>query len=301
MGQWLNRCLFILFLSSLLFQTAVAQQEEDFKYKDYKDKDQFQKFFKRRRLISAWQINQLKTGALIVRLKTNKKLIDALIAKGNPELANQKEIETFVMNKNIMMAYLKSYNFSKIYFINSQFSDSLLRGTRAGIFLDTNMQIDPNINMSESFYLLAERDFAYNSSIGFVPLDSAEKVVECGNPGAEMSVVIKNKFGHQLKNPFPYAEGDYTLSGIKYEFIGARDNKLGFVWFLVESSKQEMEIKKLNPQYNDWIKFEIKKQFEISKLLLPIQQLNQNLKAYYQATPPPDLSRVDPEIKKFLY
>ena len=46
--------------------------------KDYKDPEQFKKFHKRSKIVSAWQINQLKTGALIVKLKTNKFLIEGL-------------------------------------------------------------------------------------------------------------------------------------------------------------------------------------------------------------------------------
>lgn len=302
MAQWLNKFFAVLLFCFATGDLLLAQEPSKAnKYDDYKDKDQFKKFLKRRRVIGAWQINQLKTGALVVRLRTNARLIETLKVQGNTELARQKYFETYVMNKNTMMAYRNNYDFSKLYFIYSSSSDSLLKGARTGIFLDTALNVDPNIIMNEDFYLLAERDYVFNSSIGFVPIDSAEKQIERGNPGTEMIAVIKNKFGHQLKEPFPYNVGDLSLSAISYRFIGTQNEKSELIWFMVESAKQESDIKSRYPQLKDWLRFDIKKQFYTSKLSLPIQQLNLNLRAYFQATPPPDMTRIDPEIKKFLY
>jgi hypothetical protein len=93
-----------------------------------------------------------------------------------------------------------------VYFIYGGSSDSLRNGTRSGIFLDSNLNVNRSLTMNEKFYLLAETDYVYNSSIGFVPEDSAMKVTERGNPSsAEFPIVVKNKYGHQLKNPFPYS------------------------------------------------------------------------------------------------
>lgn len=281
--------------------TLTAQQAASWSTEDYKDKDQFKKFLKRRRVIGAWQINELKKGALVVRLKTNARLIETLKAQGNTELANRKYFETYVMNKNLMMAYKKNYDFSHIYFIFSHSSDSLLKGQRSGIFLDTNLRVDPNIRLAEDFYLLAERDYSYNSSIGFVPLDSAGKQTERGNPGTEMFVVIKNKFGHQLKEPFPYAVSAPGFIDLAYQFLGTRNEQNELIWFSYETSQQEEAIKKRFPNSQEWVKFDIKKSYFISKLALPVLQLNTNLRDYYQASPPPDLNRIDPETKKFLY
>ena len=52
---------------------------------------------------------------------------------------------------------------------------------------------------------------------------------------------------------------------------------------------------------SNWMKIQIKKQYTYSSISKFVSQLNISLKEYYQATPPPDLSRVDAETKKFLY
>jgi hypothetical protein len=123
---------------------------------------------------------------------------------GKADLAAQKEYEMLAINKNIIMAFTKYYTFSKVYFFFSNHSDTLLQGARSGIFLDTNLVVDAKIEMKESFYLLAEKDDAYNSSIGFVKEEDAKTTKENGNASKECAMVIKNKYGHQLKDPFPF-------------------------------------------------------------------------------------------------
>lgn len=203
---------FLLFVFVLFSLTGISQKGSDadhvFRPGDYKDGKQFKDFYKRRNIIGRWQINQLKNGALVVRLHNNKTLVDGLKKMGKADLAAQKELEMMAVNKNILMAFTRYYKFSKVYFFFSNNSDTLLKGARSGIFLDTNLIVDPNIEMKETFYLLAEHDDVYNSSIGFVPEDTAKLTKETGNPSKEAAMVIKNKYGHQLKDPFPF----YVLS-----------------------------------------------------------------------------------------
>ncbi len=206
MVQWLNNAC-ALALAVCFTSAASAQSVSETNSKDYKDAKTHEKFRKRRMAVSAWQINQLKQGALVVRLKTSSHLINGLKKRGDDIQAEKARIEQLAINKNYMRAFLDKYSFSKMYFIYSNSSDSLLKGARSGIFVDTTMRVNPAISMSEKFYLLAETDFIYNSSIGFVPEDSAATVVEQGNPSSsEAPVIVKNKYGHQLKDPFPFSQ-----------------------------------------------------------------------------------------------
>lgn len=200
----------------LVSVSGFSQSESDkvFRPQEYKDQAQFKDFYRRRNAVGKWQINQLKNGALCVRLHTNKNLIDGLKKMGKADLAAQKEQEMMAINKNIVMAFTRYYNFSKVYFFFSNHSDTLLKGARSGIFLDTNLVVDPKIEMKETFYLLAEKDDAYNSSIGFVKEEDAKLTKETGNASKEAAMVIKNKYGHQLKDPFPfYVLNKSTITG----------------------------------------------------------------------------------------
>ena len=97
----------------LVFCNAPAQDKNKSVYnpKDYKDGTQFKHFYKRRNAISKWQINQLKKGALVVRLHTNQKIIEGLRKMGKADLATQKEYEMLAFNKNIVLAFRKYYTF----------------------------------------------------------------------------------------------------------------------------------------------------------------------------------------------
>lgn len=267
--------------------------------KDYKDPEQFDKFYKRRKMISAWQINKLKEGALVVKLKTNKFLIEALEKEGNKAMAEQKRLEMLAVNLNISRAFRANYKFSKLYFTYTTYGDSLLNGKRSGIFLDSTLKIDPSITMNESFYLVSESDALYNSSIGFVPEDSAKKVVEQGNPTlSDVPIVLKNKYGHQLKRPFPfYAKNDLIpasnngfktyifINGIPLPFyIGFKTDKNGEPYVYMGSD----------------LYLTIGKSYTYPRLSEAVSNLDSDLEGYYRSTRAPDADKY-PEIKPFLY
>lgn len=308
MALLLNKKTLILicFIVSAFFINAQEGNEYQ-NTKDYKDPKQFEKFRKRRSVIAAWQINQLKDGALVVKLKTNIKQIDAFNSHGEKDKAVEKIIETYIINKNIMTAYLDNFKFCKIYFIYSNSNDSLLKGVRTGIFLDTNLAIDPTINMTEKFYLIAEKDFTYNSSIGFVKEDSARFVREKGNPSGGMyDIVMKNKYGHQLKRPFPY------LGGFGKKIIGYlgpipmyykyAENKITYTADKTQLfDRQSSPSKNFKPQPAGFKTLMLHKGDVYESISFGVQQLNDNLKQFYQGNTKPEEDKIDPEIKPFLY
>jgi hypothetical protein len=303
MALVLNKKLLIGFMFSLLSITMYSQTEEITPvYNDYKDHDQFYKFHKRSKVIGAWQINKLKEGALIIRLRTNKTAIDALLAQGNTTLAKEKEAETYIINKNIVQAYTNNFTFCKLYFMLSSSSDSLLKGMRSGIFLDTNLLVNPSIELKESYYLIGERDYAYNSSIGFVKEDSAKLVREGGNPVREMGVVIKNCYGHQLKNPFPYYIKDKTFVDYGLPFyVLPQANGLSFVWVMSEDLNARKTLKASYPERKEELIVKVRKQFTYKNVSLIVQQLDRNLSSYYNSTSKPEAYKLGPDIKPYLY
>ncbi len=295
---------FTLFLLGFLWGLLLCAQESGItpEYKDYKDKDQFETFYKRRKKIAVWQINQLHKGALVVRLRTNKHLLEALQSKGENELARKKAAEQFVVNKNTMMAYLRYFNFCKVYFIYSSSSDSLLNGARKGIFLDTNLRIQPNLEMTETFYLLAERDMAFNSSIGFVKEDSARLVIERGNPVKEMGVVLKNKYGHQLKAPMPYYEQVKTYNISYVPGIALPQPQTGtYLWFPVSLGYSKERLKEMYPGSGDGFDLDVRKPFLPEKMRYLVSMFNDRLFRFYKIAQMPDGVPVDKDIAPFLY
>lgn len=298
MALRLSKIIFLL----LVFITDISFAQEDpterSNEKEYKDGEQFEKFYKRRRIIGSWQINQLKEGALVVKLKTNSLLVNAFEKSGDQDLADQARIEAAGISVNMMRAFLNNYKFSKVYFIYSNMADSLLKGTRENIFLDTNLVVNPAIKMTEKFYLLAESDRLYNSSIGFVKEDSARFEVERGSPSTEEPfIVIKNKFGHQLKKPFPYSSkikmGLDKTPEISY--IPVYGTLIPFNVVALYKKKDGMSFNYNNRR----LKVYIPKSYLYDRLSYTVQMLNDNFFGFYQYSPPP--VRIDPVIQPFLY
>ena len=312
MGQMLSKIFVIALLSSLI-STTIFSQEKQYGTNtfDYKDPDQFKNFNKRRKVIAVWQINELKEGAIVVRLKNNKLLIEQLLKSGKEEMAEKKVREQYAINKNTMMAYRDYLVFCKVYFIYSNSSDSLLDGARKGIFLDTNLNIDPSMEMKEKFYLLAERDYGYNSSIGFVREDSARMVTEKGNAVRQMSVVLKNKYGHQLKSPFPYQikEKNYLdESGFDFPITVIKNDKGTTLSYTVD--KTYFADIALNPQNRaskvvketaTTKKVEVQKQYSYEKMGEAIDQLNTELNQFFRQSPGLDKSKLRKDFLPYLY
>ena len=273
MAPSLNKITFIclFFISALgISQTG---SDADNVFRPQEDQEQFKSFYKRRNAVGKWQINQLKNGALCVRLHTNKTLVEGLRKMGKADLATQKEYEMMAINKNIVMAFTKYYNFSKVYFFFSNHSDTLLKGARSGIFVDTNLVVDPKIEMKENFYLIAEKDDAYNSSIGFVREDTAKFVKEKGNASKECAMVIKNKYGHQLKDPFPF-------------FVVSRSAVIGTPVVNVMIGGVMVPVK-------------LDKKDRLERHYAYVNSLNKDLSGFYNQNK--DYEVTDPEIKPFLY
>ncbi len=310
---------FLLLIFSWFGYSVVAQNNDVVKnYPDYKNQEQYKKFQARRHTVAQWQINKLKTGALIVKLKTSEKTISALEKMGNTALAEKKKLEQYALNKIIMIAFLDYYKFSNVYFIYSNYSDSLLKGKKSNLFLDTNLNISPTIVLKEDFYLVAEKDFLYNSTIGFVKEDSAKFVSESGNPERERAFVLKNKYGHQLHKPFPFFIGYHTafskgLIGKKFKFpikIYKTNLQKDSISFTVNKNYIN-ELEEINKgtrkaiiiKENEITRLvEIEKDYLYERISVSIENLSDNLIRFFQSSPmPKDEVINDPLIKPYLY
>jgi len=312
MAQTLNKLRFFLLLLFLSQNSGIAQETNyyDRGTFDYKDPEQFKNFHKRSKVVSAWQINQLREGAIVVRLHNNQILIEQLRKAGKLELAKQKLMEQYAINKNTMFAYLDNLNFCKLYFIYSNSSDSLMNGTRKGIFLDTTLTVDLSIELKESFYVLAERDYGYNSSIGFVKEDSAKYVKEHGSAVKMMAIVLKNKYGHQLKAPFPYLVKEKNFMDADLDFpMNVTENEKGLHFeFKVYKSYFADLAENSNNRSKYLVKEEgntrivhLKKQFTYEKITDAITQLNTELERFYKQAPSIDIKKLDKKFYPFLY
>lgn len=268
-------CSFLLLLISI----SLVAQEVPVNEREYHNKDQFKKYGKRADIVAAWQVQNLKFGAVVVRFQTNQRKIDGYRKLGQEKKALEVIAETEFYTKLMMKAYAKEFSFCKVYFMFAHSSDSLLKGVRKGIFIDTTLKVNESIVMNETFYILAEKDHVYNSTIGFVKEDTARYVNEAGNKTIDAAVVLKNKYGHQLKSPFPYF--------IKKSFI--------------KSSSFYLQIGNvvISPGVIKEVKFYLSKDITPEKQGIYLRQLSETLQRFYQQSQ--GLQVNDPSINPFLY
>ena len=212
MVQRLNN---IFLFTFLVLGISCFSQEDDtkpHKVNNFKEDSSFINFGKYREAVAKAQIISLKNGgALLVRLKTNANSINRLKAAGSMDLATQLERETHLNNKAIIRAYTNEFKFCPVYFFNSDCSDSVKHKSLTGIFVDSNLVLNPSIMCDASFYLVAEQGNIYDSSLGLVSETQASKAIEHGTPSKEVFMVIKNRFFIQLNKPFPYYQQGYSI------------------------------------------------------------------------------------------
>jgi hypothetical protein len=173
-----------------------------------------------------------------------------------------------------------------------------LNGARENIFLDSNLMIDPGIRMAETFYLTAQVDRVYNSSIGFVPEDSARFVRETGTSNnVDSYVIIKNKYGHQLKNPFPFANPIRVSLEKTQALVYIRINNVDVPFNVGLFNKASNSVSYVYK--NEKIILSLPKYLTYDKLQNTALTINEHFQRFYQNSPPP--VRIEPSVKPFLY
>ena len=283
MGPKLNKITFIIVLFASLCSFS---QENDGpkppKVTDFKSDSSYNNFDNLRFIVAKAQINRLKNGgALLVRLKTNANTINKLKSAGNVDLATQIERETYLTNKIIIGSYLQEFNFCPVYFFYSNYSDSVKNKKLDGIFVDTNLQVNPSIICKANFYLIAESDKVYDSSLGIVPIDEAPNAIQKGSPSREAPIVIKNRYFIQLHKPFPYFQIKQNESNpISTSPSGISIN----LTLLHAQAKKEM---------NNSTEFK-----QLRKLKNCVNSFNENLSNFYEKNKG---FEIPPSLEKYVY
>jgi hypothetical protein len=281
MVQKLNKfaCFVFVFLTTL----CVAQNDgvKSPVYTDYKSDTTYKNFDKLRYKVAYAQINSLKKGALLIRLKTNNRAISKLKSVGNYDLATNLEKETELENKIIMSAYKKEFTFCPVYFFYSESSDSIRKNNLSGIFVDTTLQVNSSIVCNASFFLVAEQDGIYNSSLGLVPESLAKTARESGSYSRDAPIVVKNKYFIQLHKPFPFFQikGGATLN-----------SKLNKDGLYTDIANELIMYRKVSRNSDDYKR--------MKSYRAVVAAFNSKLESFYSEHKG---AEVTPEIKEFVY
>lgn len=160
------------------------------------------------------QINELKNGVLLVRLKTQQPKIDALKKTGRLIAAQKVADEQAFKNYKIAKAFQSKFDFCPVLFFYSHQSKYILSGQYDSIqFLNSSLQPDTSLKLKSTNFYVAE--------FGVLQEDTLKKfegnVYEYGANGIEPrpeyhgnttrhieALVVLSKQLIQLRNPFPY-------------------------------------------------------------------------------------------------
>jgi hypothetical protein len=144
-------------------------------------------------------IRELKDGMLIIRLDSHRKKITALkeaIAREQPGSALRSRLEEDLKitiadkdkwNKALVDAFSNGYTFSEFLVMYDSSTFTLQEGVRSGIFLDENLEVDPDIELTEEVYYI---------------LDWEEN--DRQSAAGQRGLVFSDKDYRKLEPPFPY-------------------------------------------------------------------------------------------------
>ncbi len=164
--------------------------------------------------LSKQATQNLKNGALLVRLKTKSKSINALKEKGRAAQAEQVEAKVNADNLDLYRAFQDEWNFCPVYFFNSDDSEHVINGQIDSVkFLNEELQADASIKMEKDFFLVAELGLLEQDRSKIENVRSGQE----NNPnyrneakyygGANMrfhALLMKSSEFEQLRAPFPH-------------------------------------------------------------------------------------------------
>ena len=161
-------------------------------------------YYKIRRLEAEKNIDNLKDGALLVRLKTRSKSLKAYEKAGAHSLVKKMKKTQNAENQLIIDLFNEHFNFCPVYFFYTDDTELLLADQQEGIFLNDNLKKDKNIVLDKDFFLIAEFGVLLEEKVW------ADSLLEAANQNKiyqhqvlNKVIVIKDKNLEQLKRPFP--------------------------------------------------------------------------------------------------
>ncbi len=186
--------LYVFFLLAL-FTRTLGQSGNDSLNKN-KSSPKFRSFHKQLQARTKEQINELKTGALLVRLQTRKLAINALKKSGLNKEADRIERKQKELNIKIVAAFKAEFTFCPTYIFYSDYSQNVMdRQFDKVSFLTDSLRVDSTIKFTKRNFLTAE--------FGIIEPDTAKHISGGEHMGFDALLIKSDQF-IQLRRPFPY-------------------------------------------------------------------------------------------------
>lgn len=141
-------------------------------------------------------IKRLKdSGAIVFLVKTNSRSINAYRRAGKNQLADRLVAENNAWYEILLGSIDTHFSFCPIYFLPTDSMDAFRSGKRSGIFLNSRLEVAPEISMSQTLFYYLERGpvraWADDGSLA-----EAQSISD--------ALVFRNAEREQMRGPFPY-------------------------------------------------------------------------------------------------
>lgn len=161
------------------------------------------------RSVAAQQIKNLKDGALVVRLKTNERSIEAYKKSGMLDLAGKLIAENKERNQKLLEAFRQFYDFSSLYFIEAKNTSALINGAQH-IFLSDSLTVDTSIRVHAKNIFIAEYGtITTNERTDEYRYKGVYHTEPSANPSSSNVIFISDTSLTQLREPFPFYQQTY--------------------------------------------------------------------------------------------
>ena len=161
------------------------------------------------------QINNLKSGVLLVRLPSNAGKIEKLKSMGQGKLAKKEKVLMKQFHTQVLRSFDQSFDFCPVYFYHSENSKQVKSRKFEGNIFDDNKNEIGDLEFAPENIFYAEFGQVHSEEMTVNKNGETTKVAGFGGKDA---LVIRNQDGLQPPRPFPYA--------MDYKSI-INDNNLG--------------------------------------------------------------------------
>lgn len=144
------------------------------------------------------QIQEMKNGVLLVRLRTQQNALDILQKKDKTKAEELKQSQA-TTNLQLANAFRQHFTFCPVYFFYSSDSEKIEKGEMLGILLNEKLEKDTTLQLPEKPFFIAE--------ITDIVQDQAGKREPDASYNAEATfkaLVLRDNYFNQLTSPFPF-------------------------------------------------------------------------------------------------
>ncbi len=159
------------------------------------------------------QLNNMKSGVMLIRLPTNEAKIAKLKKMGKNDLAKKESATMAQFHTDIIKTFGEYFTFCPVYYYYSDKSAEVQKGNLDGNLFDAKLNTISSLPFSQKQKFYAEFGFVHQEEL---TVEKNGEPVKVAGIGGKKAFVIRTHEGLQPLRPFPYTvnyyyRGDGTL------------------------------------------------------------------------------------------